>query len=81
MGSQGGSSRRSLSMKDGKKSMENRGNNSARKGLTPSRSSMSLTGERTVKRLRLSKAITVPDTITGSRIHPEIQLINWAGKP
>ncbi|CAM8878343.1 unnamed protein product [Rhodiola kirilowii] len=74
MGSQGGSSRRSLSqmslsqmslsMKDRKKSMEIDGIGSARKGLTSSGSSTSLTGERTVKRLRLSKALTVPDTIT-----------------
>jgi CBS domain-containing protein len=45
-----------------KKSIENGlVDSSSRKSMTASRS-MSLTGERTVKRLRLSKALTIPDT-------------------
>ncbi|XP_068305659.1 CBS domain-containing protein CBSCBSPB1-like isoform X2 [Pyrus communis] len=67
MASQGGSSRRSLSLTnaslhDKKKSSDanNGGPDSARKSFTASRP-MGLTGERTVKRLRLSKALTVPE--------------------
>ncbi|XVF08683.1 hypothetical protein REPUB_Repub07fG0024600 [Reevesia pubescens] len=64
MASQTGSSRRSLStvnLSSGrKKTSENGGPDSARK-LMPSRS-MGLAGERTVKRLRLSKALTVPES-------------------
>ncbi|CAL2261039.1 unnamed protein product [Prunus armeniaca] len=67
MASQGGSSRRSLSLtntslQDKKKSSDgiNGGPESARKSFSASRS-MGLTGERTVKRLRLSKALTVPE--------------------
>ncbi|KAK4846530.1 hypothetical protein QYF36_018678 [Acer negundo] len=64
MTSQGGSSRKSLSLTNssltGKKKVENGGPDSARKPFAPSRN-MTLTGERTVKRLRLSKALTVPD--------------------
>ncbi|KAM1776825.1 hypothetical protein ACFX14_007589 [Malus domestica] len=67
MASQGGSSRRSLSLtntslQDKKKPSDasNGGPDSARKSFTASRS-MGLTGERTVKRLRLSKALTVPE--------------------
>ncbi|PQQ17407.1 CBS domain-containing protein CBSCBSPB1-like [Prunus yedoensis var. nudiflora] len=67
MASQGGSSRRSLSLtntslQDKKKSTDgsNGGPESARKSFSASRS-MGLTGERTVKRLRLSKALTVPE--------------------
>lgn len=64
MTSQGGSSRKSLSMTNssltGKKKPENGGSDSARKSFASSRN-MTLTGERTVKRLRLSKALTVPD--------------------
>ncbi|CAN6578588.1 unnamed protein product [Malus baccata var. baccata] len=67
MASQGGSSRRSLSLTnaslhDKKKPSEasNGGPDSARKSFTASRST-GLTGERTVKRLRLSKALTVPE--------------------
>ncbi|KAM1025583.1 hypothetical protein ACFX2J_038545 [Malus domestica] len=67
MASQGGSSRRSLSLTnasshDKKKSSDasNGGPDSARKSFTASRST-GLTGERTVKRLRLSKALTVPE--------------------
>ncbi|XP_010555551.1 PREDICTED: CBS domain-containing protein CBSCBSPB5-like [Tarenaya hassleriana] len=76
MANQGGSSRKSLSFSGNsfqgrKKASENEGGSSdlpSRRSLTPSRSSMSLTGERsgerTVKRLRLSKALTVPDSTT-----------------
>ncbi|XP_008239489.1 PREDICTED: CBS domain-containing protein CBSCBSPB1-like [Prunus mume] len=67
MASQGGSSRRSLSLtntslQDKKKSSDgiNGGPESARKSFSASRS-VGLTGERTVKRLRLSKALTVPE--------------------
>ncbi|BFG32296.1 hypothetical protein CerSpe_185700 [Prunus speciosa] len=67
MASQGGSSRRSLSLtntslQDKKKSSDgnNGGPESARKSFSASRS-IGLTGERTVKRLRLSKALTVPE--------------------
>ncbi|XP_068309026.1 CBS domain-containing protein CBSCBSPB1-like isoform X1 [Pyrus communis] len=67
MASQGGSSRRSLSLtntslQDKKKPSDasNGGPDSAGKSFTASRS-MGLTGERTVKRLRLSKALTVPE--------------------
>ncbi|KDP22605.1 hypothetical protein JCGZ_26436 [Jatropha curcas] len=68
MTSQGGSSRRSLSLTNSssvlgrKKASENGG------GPDPSRKSFNssrpggLTGERTVKRLRLSKALTVPES-------------------
>ncbi|KAB2002083.1 hypothetical protein ES319_D11G041600v1 [Gossypium barbadense] len=65
MKSQSGSSRRSLSIvsvsSGRKKMLENGGSDSFRK-LVPSSHSMSLSGERTVKRLRLSKALTVPDS-------------------
>ncbi|XP_057464934.1 CBS domain-containing protein CBSCBSPB5-like [Actinidia eriantha] len=64
--SQGGSSRRNVSLTSSssqakKKVSENGGPDSCRKSLSPSRS-MGLTGERTVRRLRLSKALTVPDS-------------------
>nr|GMD35306.1 CBS domain-containing protein CBSCBSPB5-like [Ipomoea batatas] len=49
--------RRSLAASD------NGGDTASRKSLTSTRS-MGLTGERTVKRLRLSKALTVPETTT-----------------
>ncbi|XP_017236855.1 CBS domain-containing protein CBSCBSPB1 [Daucus carota subsp. sativus] len=55
-GSQGGASRRSSMSK--KKASET---TTSRKSLTTSRS-MGLSGERTVKRLRLSKALTIPET-------------------
>lgn len=66
MASHGGSSRKSLTLsmpsQGKKKSSENgAGPDSARKSLASARS-MGLTGERTVKRLRLSRALTVPDT-------------------
>ncbi|XP_021905566.1 CBS domain-containing protein CBSCBSPB5-like [Carica papaya] len=71
MTSQSGSSRRSLSLSNSslqgkKKASENGGGGpeSARKSFAASRSSLGLTGERTVKRLRLSKALTVPETTT-----------------
>ncbi|KAK4776564.1 hypothetical protein SAY86_005252 [Trapa natans] len=66
MASQSGSSRRSaslsnISVQGKKKAFENGlGFESSRKPLSTSRS-MGLSGERTVKRLRLSKALTVPD--------------------
>ncbi|XP_010550740.1 PREDICTED: CBS domain-containing protein CBSCBSPB1-like [Tarenaya hassleriana] len=65
MASQGGSSRRSLSMPLHRKKPSDiaaGGPDSSRRSLTVPRPSLSLTGERTVKRLRLSKALTVPDT-------------------
>lgn len=67
MASQSGSSRKSVtlsSLSQGKKkASENggRGFDGPRKSLSSSRS-MGLTGERTVKRLRVSKALTVPET-------------------
>ncbi|KAJ9676605.1 hypothetical protein PVL29_021895 [Vitis rotundifolia] len=72
MSSHGGSSRKSLTLsmpsQGKKKASENgagpdsaRNPDSARKSLASARS-MGLTGERTVKRLRLSRALTVPDT-------------------
>ncbi|KAA8542102.1 hypothetical protein F0562_023254 [Nyssa sinensis] len=66
--SHGGSSRRSMSLTSSssqvrKKASENGGHDPARKSLSSSRS-MGLTGERTVKRLRLSKALTIPETTT-----------------
>ncbi|KAK4766612.1 hypothetical protein SAY87_008254 [Trapa incisa] len=67
MASQSGSSRRSaslsnISVQGKKKAFENGlGFESSRKPLSTSRS-MGLSGERTVKRLRLSKALTVPDS-------------------
>ncbi|KAK8695075.1 hypothetical protein V6N13_072617 [Hibiscus sabdariffa] len=65
MASQSGSSRRSSSMANSslrrKNSSENGGSDSSRK-LIPSSRPMGLAGERTVKRLRLSKALTVPDS-------------------
>ncbi|XP_007038000.2 PREDICTED: CBS domain-containing protein CBSCBSPB5 isoform X2 [Theobroma cacao] len=65
MASQGGSSRRSLSVVNSasgrKKTSENVGSDSGRK-LLPSSRPMGLAGERTVKRLRLSKALTVPES-------------------
>ncbi|CDY49360.1 BnaA08g29900D [Brassica napus] len=76
MANQGGSSRKSLSFSghsfQGKKkpSENNEGGSSdlPRRSLTSSRSSISLSGERsgerTVKRLRLCKALTVPDSTT-----------------
>ncbi|GLU12692.1 hypothetical protein SLE2022_293540 [Rubroshorea leprosula] len=65
MASLAGSSRKSLSLSNSstlkkKTSSESGGPDSARKSLTASRP-MGLTGERTVKRLRLSKALTVPE--------------------
>ncbi|KAL2465484.1 CBS domain-containing protein CBSCBSPB5 [Abeliophyllum distichum] len=73
MTSQGGSSRKSMSLTSSaslarkKAAAENGGvggagdSSSHRKSISTSRS-MGLTGERTVKRLRLSKALTVPET-------------------
>ncbi|KAF5730959.1 CBS domain-containing protein CBSCBSPB5 isoform X1 [Tripterygium wilfordii] len=65
MASHGGSSRKSLTLSSQarKKASENIGSDLARKSLTSSRS-MGVTGERTVKRLRLSKALTVPENTT-----------------
>ncbi|EXB25246.1 CBS domain-containing protein [Morus notabilis] len=70
MASQGGGSRKSLSLSSTtthgkKKSADIGGPDSARKSLQlQSSKSMGLTGERTVKRLRLSKALTVPENTT-----------------
>ncbi|XP_028765088.1 CBS domain-containing protein CBSCBSPB5 isoform X1 [Neltuma alba] len=66
MASQSSSSRRSLSSVPGRrKSFQNGASESKpRKSLSSSRPP--LTGERTVKSLRLSKALTVPDTTTVS---------------
>ncbi|TYJ42146.1 hypothetical protein E1A91_A03G068500v1 [Gossypium mustelinum] len=65
MASQSGSTRRSSSIvnlsSSRKKTPENGGSESSRKFLQPSRP-MGLAGERTVKKLRLSKALTVPDS-------------------
>lgn len=68
MTSQGGSSRRSLSLTNmssqgKKKTHENGSSDAPRKSLSSSRS-LQLTGERTVKRLRLSRALTVPESTT-----------------
>ncbi|KAF5732225.1 CBS domain-containing protein CBSCBSPB1 [Tripterygium wilfordii] len=68
MASHGGSSRKSstlssTSLSARKKASENVGSDLVRKSLTSSRS-MGVTGERTVKRLRLSKALTVPKSTT-----------------
>ncbi|PON95763.1 CBS- PB1 domain contining protein [Trema orientale] len=68
MASQGGGSRKSLSLSNTtlhgkKKSSENGGPDSARKSFQSSKPA-GLTGERTVKRLRLSKALTVPESTT-----------------
>ncbi|XP_010545947.1 PREDICTED: CBS domain-containing protein CBSCBSPB1 [Tarenaya hassleriana] len=70
MANQGGPSRRSLSVSTSslhrKKPSEITvgGSDISRRSLTVPRPSLTLTGERTVKRLRLSKALTVPDTTT-----------------
>ncbi|KAL1218797.1 CBS domain-containing protein CBSCBSPB5 [Cardamine amara subsp. amara] len=76
MANQGGSSRKSLSFSGHsfqarKKASENEGGGGGgsdlpRRSLTSSRSSISgeRSGERTVKRLRLCKALTVPDSTT-----------------
>nr|XP_043607397.1 CBS domain-containing protein CBSCBSPB1-like isoform X2 [Erigeron canadensis] len=68
------SSSSSTSSSSRKKRTNNQNNNenitqnlaadSNRKSLTNSRSSLAITGERTVRRLRLSRALTVPDTTT-----------------
>ncbi|KAK7282056.1 hypothetical protein RIF29_10561 [Crotalaria pallida] len=65
MASQSGASRRSFSSSVKKASDFGVSHHStARKSLSSLRSPMGLTGERTVKSLRLSKALTVPDTTT-----------------
>ncbi|GAB4860420.1 CBS domain-containing protein cbscbspb1 [Ancistrocladus abbreviatus] len=62
MSSQGGRKMEAMPLQRMKKTSENgAAAESTRKSLTASRS-MGLTGERTVKRLRLSKALTVPET-------------------
>ncbi|KAL8226524.1 hypothetical protein R6Q57_016356 [Mikania cordata] len=60
----GSSSRRSLASSSSrkKKSDENGQPDSGRKALSNSRSSVGITEERIVKKLRLSRALTVPDT-------------------
>ncbi|XP_043707253.1 CBS domain-containing protein CBSCBSPB1-like isoform X2 [Telopea speciosissima] len=67
MNDQGGSSRRSMtqyssSSQGKKKSFDNGSNDAGRKSVASSRSMVS--GERTVKRLRLSKALTIPENTT-----------------
>uniref|UniRef100_A0A7N0UHK8 Uncharacterized protein n=1 Tax=Kalanchoe fedtschenkoi TaxID=63787 RepID=A0A7N0UHK8_KALFE len=57
--SNGGSTRRDASGR--KKNGESEGGDSVRKHHSISRSSSALNGERTVKRLRLSRALTVPE--------------------
>ncbi|CAM8974927.1 unnamed protein product [Rhodiola kirilowii] len=62
MASNGGSSRRGASSMSGrKKNGESDGGDSVRKHRSVTRSSSVLNGERTVKRLRLSRALTVPE--------------------
>ncbi|KAF8390664.1 hypothetical protein HHK36_025191 [Tetracentron sinense] len=66
MNGQGGSSRKSLthsssSVQGKKKASETGGTDAGRKSAASSRT-MVLTGERTVKRLRLSKALTIPES-------------------
>ncbi|KAE8123860.1 hypothetical protein FH972_018782 [Carpinus fangiana] len=64
MAGQSGSSRKSLSLTSKKKTSENGGPEfAARRSLSSARS-MGLSGERTVKRLRLSKALTIPESTT-----------------
>lgn len=64
MASQGGSSRRSITLTNRKKTPDAGDLEfSARRSHSSSRSA-GLTGERTVKRLRLSKALTVPENTT-----------------
>ncbi|KAM4107678.1 hypothetical protein ACJW30_04G162900 [Castanea mollissima] len=66
----GGSSRRSMSLNTmpnkKKQPVENGSNEGSRKSISASSrsASLGLTGERTVKRLRLSKALTVPENTT-----------------
>ncbi|XP_075662837.1 CBS domain-containing protein CBSCBSPB1 isoform X2 [Castanea sativa] len=66
----GGSSRRSMSLNampnKKKQPVENGSNEGSRKSISVSSrsASLGLTGERTVKRLRLSKALTVPENTT-----------------
>ncbi|KAL4634493.1 hypothetical protein ACB092_04G203300 [Castanea dentata] len=66
----GGSSRRSMSLNampnKKKQPVENGSNEGSRKSISASSrpASLGLTGERTVKRLRLSKALTVPENTT-----------------
>ncbi|XP_044504235.1 CBS domain-containing protein CBSCBSPB1 [Mangifera indica] len=67
MASRGGSSRKSMSFSNssvgGKKKTENGGPDTTRRMFSASRT-VGLTGERTVKRLRLSKALTIPENTT-----------------
>ncbi|XP_022921415.1 CBS domain-containing protein CBSCBSPB5 isoform X2 [Cucurbita moschata] len=68
MTSQGGSTRRSMSLTNisfhGRKKINENGSlDTPRKSLSSSRS-LQLNGERTVKRLRLSRALTVPESTT-----------------
>ncbi|XP_071692303.1 CBS domain-containing protein CBSCBSPB5-like [Rutidosis leptorrhynchoides] len=61
------SSRRSMSISSSRKKKTNENghpSDSSRKSVPNSHSSESVTGERTVKRLRLSRALTVPETTT-----------------
>uniref|UniRef100_A0A7N0RIV4 Uncharacterized protein n=1 Tax=Kalanchoe fedtschenkoi TaxID=63787 RepID=A0A7N0RIV4_KALFE len=64
-GGAGGSSRRRYSVQDLRRPADaNAATNFTRKSVSISRSPIGLTGERTVKRLRLSKALTVPENTT-----------------
>ncbi|XP_076909814.1 CBS domain-containing protein CBSCBSPB1-like [Bidens hawaiensis] len=56
--------RRSASLTSSPRSPRKKNNDSPRKPLTKSRSAVGVREERTVKRLRLSRAMTVPDTTT-----------------
>ncbi|KAK4264529.1 hypothetical protein QN277_025691 [Acacia crassicarpa] len=66
MASQSSSSRRSFSSVQGKKKSSQNGASESNPRRSLSYSRPPLTGERTVKSLRLSKALTVPDTTTVS---------------
>ncbi|KAJ4974312.1 hypothetical protein NE237_007486 [Protea cynaroides] len=68
MNDQGGSSRKSMTLSTTssqvrKKAFENGSNDAGQKSSASSRS-MIISGERTVKRLRLSKALTIPENTT-----------------
>ncbi|XP_076881662.1 CBS domain-containing protein CBSCBSPB1-like [Bidens hawaiensis] len=58
------SPRRSASLTSSPRSPRKKNNDSPRRPLTKSRSAVGVREERTVKRLRLSRAMTVPDTTT-----------------
>ncbi|KAJ8634179.1 hypothetical protein MRB53_027515 [Persea americana] len=69
MSGQGGSSRKSMTLSNGqgiakKKSLENVNSEIVRRNSASSARSTVLTSERTVKRLRLSRALTIPESTT-----------------